>query len=108
MKNKKIILIIVFIISLILIGIGIFLSLKGEYNTKNENNEVDNGEVIVDYNINYYNSVDEAINYIKAIRNTENVNIINEDENNYYIEVSVNNSTFNYVYSKVDNTLTAE
>lgn len=104
MKNKKIILIIVFIISLILIGIGIFLSLKG----KNENNEVDNGEVIVDYNINYYNSVDEAINYIKAIRNTENVNIINEDENNYYIEVSVNNSTFNYVYSKVDNTLTAE
>ena len=108
MKNKKIILIIVFIISLILIGIGIFLSLKGEYNTKNENNEVDNGEVIVDYNINYYNSVDEAINYIKAIRNTENVNIINEDENNYYIEVSVNNSTFNYVYSKVDNTLTEE
>ena len=108
MKNKKIILIIVFIISLILIGIGIFLSLKGEYNTKNENNEVDNGEVIVDYNINYYNSVDEAINYIKAIRNTENVNIINEDENNYYIEVSVNNNTFNYVYSKVDNTLTAE
>ena len=55
--------------------------MKGEYNTKNENNEVDNGEVIVDYNINYYNSVDEAINYIKAIRNTENVNIINEDEN---------------------------
>lgn len=108
MKNRKIILIIVFIISLILIGIGIFLSLKGEYNTKNENNEVDNGEVIVDYNINYYNSVDEAINYIKAIRNTENVNIINEDENNYYIEVSVNNSTFNYVYSKVDNTLTEE
>lgn len=108
MKNKKIILIIVFIISLILIGIGIFLSLKGEYNTKNENNEVDNGEVIVDYNINYYNSVDEAINYIKAIRNTENVNIINEDENNYYIEVSVNDNTFNYVYSKVDNTLTAE
>lgn len=104
MKNKKIILIIFFIISLILIGIGIFLSLKG----KNENNEVDNGEVIVDYNINYYNSVDEAINYIKAIRNTENVNIINEDENNYYIEVSVNNSTFNYVYSKVDNTLTEE
>ena len=40
MKNRKIILIIVFIISLILIGIGIFLSLKGEYNTKNENNEV--------------------------------------------------------------------
>lgn len=108
MKNRKIILIIVFIISLILLGIGIFLSLKGEYNTKNENNEVDNGEVIVDYNINYYNSVDEAINYIKAIRNTENVNIINEDENNYYIEVSVNNSTFNYVYSKVDNTLTEE
>lgn len=108
MKNKKIILIIFFIISLILIGIGIFLSLKEEYNTKNENNEVDNGEVIVDYNINYYNSVDEAINYIKAIRNTENVNIINEDENNYYIEVSVNNSTFNYVYSKVDNTLTEE
>lgn len=108
MKNRKIILIIVFIISLILIGIGIFLNLKGEYNTKNENNEVDNGEVIVDYNINYYNSVDEAINYIKAIRNTENVNIINEDENNYYIEVSVNNSTFNYVYSKVDNTLTEE
>ena len=101
-------LIIVFIISLILIGIGIFLSLKGEYNTNNENNEVDNGEVIVDYNINYYNSVDEAINYIKAIRNTENVNIINEDENNYYIEVSVNNSTFNYVYSKVDNTLSEE
>lgn len=89
-------------------GIGIFLSLNGEYNTKNENNEVGNGEVIVDYNINYYNSVDEAINYIKAIRNTENVNIINEDENNYYIEVSVNNSTFNYVYSKVDNTLTEE
>ena len=108
MKNRKIILIIVFIISLILIGIGIFLSLKGEYNNKNENNEVDNGEVIVDYNINYYNSVDEAINYIKAIRNTENVNIINEDENNYYIEVSVNNSTFNYVYSKVDNTLSEE
>lgn len=108
MKNRKIILIIVFIISLILIGIGIFLSLKGEYNTKNENNEVDNGEVVVDYNINYYNSVDEAINYIKAIRNTENVNIINEDENNYYIEVSVNNSTFNYVYSKVDNTLSEE
>lgn len=108
MKNRKIILIIVFIISLILIGIGIFLSLKGEYNTKNENNEVDNGEAIVDYNINYYNSVDEAINYIKAIRNTENVNIINEDENNYYIEVSVNNSTFNYVYSKVDNTLSEE
>lgn len=108
MKNRKIILIIVFIISLILIGIGIFLSLKGEYNTNNENNEVDNGEVIVDYNINYYNSVDEAINYIKAIRNTENVNIINEDENNYYIEVSVNNSTFNYVYSKVDNTLAEE
>ena len=108
MKNRKIILIIVFIISLTLIGIGIFLSLKGEYNTKNENNEVDNGEVIVDYNINYYNSVDEAINYIKAIRNTENVNIINEDENNYYIEVSVNNSTFNYVYSKVDNTLSEE
>ncbi len=108
MKNRKIILIIVFIISLILIGIGIFLSLNGEYNTKNENNEVGNGEVIVDYNINYYNSVDEAINYIKAIRNTENVNIINEDENNYYIEVSVNNSTFNYVYSKVDNTLTEE
>ncbi len=108
MKNRKIILIIVFIISLILIGIGIFLSLKEEYNTKNENNEVGNGEVIVDYNINYYNSVDEAINYIKAIRNTENVNIINEDENNYYIEVSVNNSTFNYVYSKVDNTLTEE
>lgn len=108
MKNRKIILIIVFIISLILIGIGIFLNLKGEYNTKNENNEVDNGEVIVDYNINYYNSVDEAINYIKAIRNTENVNIINEDENNYYIEVSVNNSTFNYVYSKVDNTLSEE
>ena len=108
MKNRKSILIIVFIISLILIGIGIFLSLKGEYNTKNENNEVDNGEVIVDYNINYYNSVDEAINYIKAIRNTENVNIINEDENNYYIEVSVNNSTFNYVYSKVDNTLSEE
>ena len=108
MKNRKIILIIVFIISLILIGIGIFLSLKGEYNTKNENNEVDNGEVIVDYNINYYNSVDEAINYIKAIRNTENVNIINEDENNYYIEVSVNNSTFNYVYSKVVNTLSEE
>lgn len=108
MKNRKIILIIVFIISLILIGIGIFLSLKGEYNTNNENNEVDNGEVIVDYNINYYNSVDEAINYIKAIRNTENVNIINEDENNYYIEVSVNNSTFNYVYSKVDNTLSEE
>ena len=108
MKNRKIILIIVFIISLILIGIGIFLSLKGEYNTKNENNEVDNGEVIVDYNINYYNSVDEAINYIKAIRNTENVTIINEDENNYYIEVSVNNSTFNYVYSKVDNTLYEE
>ena len=108
MKNRKIILIIVFIISLILIGIGIFLSLKGEYNTKNENNEVDNGEVIVDYNINYYNSVDKAINYIKAIRNTENVNIINEDENNYYIEVSVNNSTFNYVYSKVDNTLSEE
>ena len=108
MKNRKIILIIVFIISLILIGIGIFLSLKGEYNTNNENNEVDNGEVIVDYNINYYNSVDEAINYIKAIRNTENVNIINEDENNYYIEVSVNNSTFNYVYSKVDNTLFEE
>lgn len=108
MKNRKIILIIVFVISLILIGIGIFLSLKGEYNTKNENNEVDNGEVIVDYNINYYNSVDEAINYIKAIRNTENVNIINEDENNYYIEVSVNNSTFNYVYSKVDNTLSEE
>ena len=108
MKNRKIILIIVFIISLILLGIGIFLSLKGEYNTKNENNEVDNGEVIVDYNINYYNSVDEAINYIKAIRNTENVNIINEDENNYYIEVSVNNSTFNYVYSKVDNTLSEE
>ena len=80
MKNRKIILIIVFIISLILIGIGIFLSLKGEYNTNNENNEVDNGEVIVDYNINYYNSVDEAINYIKAIRNTENVNIINEDK----------------------------
>lgn len=108
MKNRKIILIIVFIISLILIGIGIFLSLKGEYNTRNENDEVDNGEVIVDYNINYYNSVDEAINYIKAIRNTENVNIINEDENNYYIEVSVNNSTFNYVYSKVDNTLSEE
>lgn len=108
MKNRKIILIIVFIISLILIGIGIFLSLKEEYNTKNENNEVGNGEVIVDYNINYYNSVDEAINYIKAIRNTENVNIINEDENNYYIEVSVNNSTFNYLYSKVDNTLTEE
>lgn len=108
MKNRKIILIIVFLISLILIGIGIFLSLKGEYNTNNENNEVDNGEVIVDYNINYYNSVDEAINYIKAIRNTENVNIINEDENNYYIEVSVNNSTFNYVYSKVDNTLSEE
>lgn len=108
MKNRKIILIIVFIISLILIGIGIFLSLKEEYNTKNENNEVDNGEVIVDYNINYFNSVDEAINYIKAIRNTENVNIINEDENNYYIEVSVNNSTFNYLYSKVDNTLTEE
>lgn len=108
MKNRKIILIIVFIISLILIGIGIFLSLKGEYNTNNENNEVDNGEVIVDYNINYYNSVDEAINYIKAIRNTENVNIINEDENNYYIEVSVYNSTFNYVYSKVDNTLSEE
>ncbi len=108
MKNRKIILIIVFIISLILIGIGIFLSLNGEYNTKNENNEVGNGEVTVDYNINYYNSVDEAINYIKAIRNTENVNIINEDENNYYIEVSVNNSTFNYVYSKVDNTLTEE
>ena len=108
MKNRKIILIIVFIISLALIGIGIFLSLKGEYNTNNENNEVDNGEVIVDYNINYYNSVDEAINYIKAIRNTENVNIINEDENNYYIEVSVNNSTFNYVYSKVDNTLCEE
>ena len=108
MKNRKIILIIVFIISLILIGIGIFLSLKEEYNTKNENNEVGNGEVIVDYNINYYNSVDEAINYNKAIRNTENVNIINEDENNYYIEVSVNNSTFNYVYSKVDNTLTEE
>lgn len=108
MKNRKIILIIVFIISLILIGIGIFLSLKEEYNTKNENNEVGNGEVIVDYNINYYNGVDEAINYIKAIRNTENVNIINEDENNYYIEVSVNNSTFNYVYSKVDNTLTEE
>lgn len=108
MKNRKIILIIVFIIPLILIGIGIFLSLKGEYNTNNENNEVDNGEVIVDYNINYYNSVDEAINYIKAIRNTENVNIINEDENNYYIEVSVNNSTFNYVYSKVDNTLSEE
>ena len=108
MKNRKIILIIVFIISLILIGIGIFLSLKGEYNTKNENNEVDNGEVIVDYNINYYNSVDEGINYIKAIRNTENVNSINEDENNYYIEVSVNNSTFNYVYSKVDNTLSEE
>ena len=108
MKNRKIILIIVFIISLILIGIGIFLSLKGEYNTNNKNNEVDNGEVIVDYNINYYNSVDEAINYIKAIRNTENVNIINEDENNYYIEVSVNNSTFNYVYSKVDNTLSEE
>ena len=108
MKNRKIILIIVFIISLTLIGIGIFLSLKGEYNTNNENNEVDNGEVIVDYNINYYNSVDEAINYIKAIRNTENVNIINEDENNYYIEVSVNNSTFNYVYSKVDNTLSEE
>ena len=108
MKNRKIILIIVFIISLILIGIGIFLSLKGEYNTNNENNEVDNGEVIVDYNINYYNSVDEAINYIKAIRNTENVNIINEDENNYYIEVSVNNSTFNYVYYKVDNTLSEE
>lgn len=108
MKNRKIILIIVFIISLILIGIGIFLSLKEEYNTKNENNEVGNGEVIVDYNINYYNSVEEAINYIKAIRNTENVNIINEDENNYYIEVSVNNSTFNYVYSKVDNTLTEE
>ena len=108
MKNRKIILIIVFIISLILIGIGIFLSLKEEYNTKNENNEVGNGEVIVDYNINYYNSVDEAINYIKAIRNTENVNIINEAENNYYIEVSVNNSTFNYVYSKVDNTLTEE
>ena len=108
MKNRKIILIIVFIISLILIGIGIFLSLKEEYNTKNENNEVGNGEVIVDYNINYYNSVDEAINYIKAIRNTENVNIINEDENNYYIEVSVNNSTFNYVYSKVDNTLSEE
>ena len=108
MKNRKIILIIVFIISLILIGIGIFLSLKEEYNTKNENNEVGNGEVIVDYNINYYNGVDEAINYIKTIRNTENVNIINEDENNYYIEVSVNNSTFNYVYSKVDNTLTEE
>lgn len=108
MKNRKIILIIVFVISLILIGIGIFLSLNGEYNTKNENNEVGNGEVIVDYNINYYNSVDEAINYIKAVRNTENVNIINEDENNYYIEVSVNNSTFNYVYSKVDNTLTEE
>ena len=108
MKNRKIILIIVFIISLTLIAIGIFLSLKGEYNTNNENNEVDNGEVIVDYNINYYNSVDEAINYIKAIRNTENVNIINEDENNYYIEVSVNNSTFNYVYSKVDNTLSEE
>lgn len=108
MKNRKIILIIVFVISLILIGIGIILSLKGEYNTNNENNEVDNGEVIVDYNINYYNSVDEAINYIKAIRNTENVNIINEDENNYYIEVSVNNSTFNYVYSKVDNTLSEE
>lgn len=108
MKNRKIILIIVFIISLILIGIGIFLSLKEEYNTKNENNEVGNGEAIVDYNINYYNSVEEAINYIKAIRNTENVNIINEDENNYYIEVSVNNSTFNYVYSKVDNTLTEE
>ena len=108
MKNRKIILIIVFVISLILIGIGIFLSLNGEYNTKNENNEVGNGEVIVDYNINYYNSVDEAINNIKAIRNTENVNIINEDENNYYIEVSVNNSTFNYVYSKVDNTLTEE
>ena len=108
MKNRKIILIIVFIISLTLIGIGIFLRLKGEYNTNNENNEVDNGEVIVDYNINYYNSVDEAINYIKAIRNTENVNIINEDENNYYIEVSVNNSTFNYVYSKVDNTLSEE
>ena len=108
MKNKKIILIIVFIISLILIGIGIFLSLKGEYNTKNENNEVDNGEVIVDYNINYYNSVDQAIHHINKKRNTENVNIINEDENNYYIEVSVNNSTFNYVYSKVDNTLTEE
>ena len=108
MKNRKIILIIVFIISLILIGIGIFLSLNGEYNTKNATIEVGNGEVIVDYNINYYNSVDEAINYIKAIRNTENVNIINEDENNYYIEVSVNNSTFNYVYSKVDNTLTEE
>lgn len=108
MKNRKIILIIVFIISLILIGIGIFLSLKEEHNTKNENNEVGNGEVIIDYNINYYNSVDEAINYIKAIRNTENVNIINEDENNYYIEVSVNNSTFNYLYSKVDNTLTEE
>ncbi len=108
MKNKKIIVIIVFIISLILIGIGIFLSLKGDYNTKNENNEIDNGEVIGDYNINYYNSVDEAINYIKTIRNTENVNIVNEDENNYYIEVSVDNSTFNYVYSKVDNTLTDE
>ena len=108
MKNRKIILIIVFVISLILIGIGIILSLKGEYNTNNENNEVDKGEVLVDYNINYYNSVDEAINYIKAIRNTENVNIINEDENNYYIEVSVNNSTFNYVYSKVDNTLSEE
>lgn len=108
MKNKKIIVIIVFIISLILIGTGIFLSLKGDYNTKNENNEIDNGEVIGDYNINYYNSVDEAINYIKAIRNTENVNIVNEDENNYYIEVSVDNSTYNYVYSKVDNTLTDE
>ena len=108
MKNKKIIVIIVFIISLILIGTGIFLSLKEDYNIKNENNEIDNGEVIGDYNINYYNSVDEAINYIKAIRNTENVNIVNEDENNYYIEVSVDNSTFNYVYSKVDNTLTDE
>ena len=108
MKNRKIILIIVFIISLILIGIGIFLSFKGEYNTKNENNEVDNGEVIVDYNINYYNSVDVGGSRIIKIKNTENVNIINEDENNYYIEVSVNNSTFNYVYSKVDNTLSEE
>ena len=49
MKNRKIILIIVFIISLILIGIGIFLTLKGEYNTKNENNEVDNNEGIIKY-----------------------------------------------------------
>ena len=108
MKRKIITIIIIFIISILLICTGIFLSLNNNNDKDKDKDKVNSEEIIGDYNISYYDSLDDAINYIKNIRYTDNVNIVNEDETYYYIEVNVNDITYKYTYSKIDNTLMEE